>query len=133
MDGRVTLDVVEPVGGLRVLIDPKLLKLVTIHLLENARQHTTEGRITLSYYMKEDGLYVEVKDTGHGLPEDLKENLFALLSDKNTYVREDTPGLGLSICKAVVDKAGGKIGARENDIDGQGSIFWYWIPTKIIS
>ena len=133
MDGRVNLDVVEPVGGLRALIDPKLLKLVTIHLLENARQHTTEGRITLSYYMKEDGLYVEVKDTGHGLPEDLKENLFALLSDKNTYVREDTPGLGLSICKAIVDKAGGKIGARENDVDGHGAIFWYWIPVKILN
>ena len=133
MDGRVNLDVVEPVGGLRALIDPKLLKLVTIHLLENARQHTTEGRITLSYYMKEDGLYVEVKDTGHGLPEDLKENLFALLSDKNTYVREDTPGLGLSICKAIVDKAGGKIGAHENDVDGHGAIFWYWIPVKILN
>ena len=133
MDGRVNLDVVEPVGGLRALIDPKLLKLVTIHLLENARQHTTEGRITLSYYMKEDGLYVEVKDTGHGLPEDLKENLFALLSDKNTYVREDPPGLGLSICKAIVDKAGGKIGAHENDVDGHGAIFWYWIPVKILN
>lgn len=133
MSGRVTLDVVEPVGGMRALIDSKLLRLVTIHLLENARQHTMEGSITLSYYVKEDGLYVEVRDTGNGLPEDLKENLFALLSDKNTYIREDTPGLGLSICKAVLDKDGGKIGARDNDIDGKGSIFWFWAPVKIVN
>jgi len=133
MDGRVTMDVVEPIGGMRALIDSKLLRLVTIHLLENARQHTKEGSVTLSYYTKDAGLYVEVRDTGNGLPKNLKENIFALLSDKNTYIQEDTPGLGLSICKAVVDKANGKIGARDNDIDGRGSLFWYWIPVKVLS
>lgn len=132
MMNAVVLDVVEPVGGLRALVDRKLLRLVAIHLLENARQHTKEGTIVLSYYAKEDGLYVEVKDTGSGLPEKLKKNIFALLSDKNTYVQEDTPGLGLSICKAIVDKANGKIGARDNDIDGKGTIFWFWVPVKII-
>ncbi len=132
MMNAVKMDVVEPVGGLRALTDSKLLRLVTIHLLENARQHTTEGRIVLSYYAKEDGLYVEVLDTGSGLPADLRENIFALLSDKNTYVQENTPGLGLSICKAIVDKANGKIGARDNDIDGRGTIIWYWLPVKIL-
>ena len=82
---------------------------------------------------KEGGLYVEVKDTGSGIPEKLKENIFALLSDKNTYIQEDTPGLGLSICKAIIDKAGGKIGARDNDIDGRGSIFWFWVPVRIVN
>ena len=133
MDGRVTMDVVEPVGGMRAHLDPKLLRLVTVHLLDNARQHTRKGSVTLSYYPKEGGLYVEVRDTGSGLPEDLRENIFTLLSDKNTYTQEDTPGLGLSICKAIIDKAGGKIGVRDNDIDGKGSIFWFWAPVKILS
>ena len=133
MDGRVTMDVVEPVGGIRALLDPKLLRLVTIHLLENARQHTKKGSVTLTYYVKEGGLYVEVRDTGNGIPKDLRENIFALLSDKNTNVQEDAPGLGLSICKAIVDKAGGQIGARDNDIDGQGSIFWFWSPVKVLN
>lgn len=133
MDGRVTMDVVEPVGGMRALLDPKLLRLVTVHLLENARQHTREGSVTLSYYMKEGGLYVEVKDTGSGIPEKLRENIFALLSDKNTYIQEDTPGLGLSICKAIIDKAGGKIGVSDNNIDGRGTIVWFWAPVKIIN
>ena len=129
----VRLVVEEPAGGIRAMTDPNMMHMVTMHLLENALQHTKEGVITLSYYVKEGGIYIEVRDTGEGLPEELKENIFALLSDKNTYTQENTPGLGLSICKAVVDKSGGKIGARDNDIDGRGSIFWVWVPSEILN
>ena len=96
-------------------------------------QHTPEGKITLSYYMKEAGFYVEVKDTGNGLPEKLKENIFTLLSDKNTYVQDEAPGLGLSICKAIIDRSGGKIGARDNGEDGHGTIVWFWAPVEILN
>lgn len=132
----VTLDVVEPVDGLRALVDKKLLRIVTMHLLENAMQHTNEGKITLSYYLKEGGMYVEVKDTGVGLPEKLKQNIFGLLADKNTYTHDenqDNPGLGLSVCKAIIDRCNGKIGARDNTEDGKGTIFWYWTPTEILN
>ena len=133
MSNGVALNVVEPIGGLRALLDKKLLRLVIMHLLDNARQYTDKGSVTLSYYSKEDGLYVEVKDTGCGLPEKLKNNIFALLSDKNTFVQEENPGLGLSICKAIVDKAGGKIGARDNTEDGKGTIVWLWVPVRILT
>ena len=129
----VTLHVEETVGGLRGLTDPKLMRLVTMHLLENACRYTTEGHIDLLYYTKDNGIHIEVRDTGKGIPENLKQNIFELLSDKNTYVQKETPGLGLSICKAIVDKAGGHIGARDNDIDGRGTIVWYWAPIKILS
>lgn len=132
----VTLVVEEPVEGMRALLDKKLLKVVTMHLLENAMQHTTEGKITLTYYVKEGGMYVEVKDTGCGLPEKYKENLFALLSDKNTYTHDENqenPGLGLSVCKAIMDRCNGKIGARDNTEDGRGTIFWYWSPAEILN
>lgn len=129
----VTMNVEEPVKGLRALTDAKLMRLITMHLLENSCRHTTEGQINLTYYAKDDGLYVEVRDTGSGIPENLKQNIFQLLSDKNTYVQNETPGLGLSICKAIIDKAGGHIGARDNGIDGQGTIVWYWAPIKILS
>ena len=128
----VELKVVEPVGGLRALTDKRLLKLVTMHLLDNAVQHTMEGAVTLKYMAKDSGLYAEVKDTGSGLPQSLKDNIFTLLSDKNTYLQDDTPGLGLSICKAILDKSGGKIGMRNNTIDGRGTIFWFWAPVKIL-
>ena len=82
--------------------------------------------------MKEGGFYVEVKDTGKGLPEELKQNIFTLLSDKNTYLQDETPGLGLSLCKAIIDRTGGKIGARDNEEDGHGTVVWFWTPTKIL-
>ena len=129
----VSLVVEEPVGGLRALLDPKLLNMITMHFLQNSLQHTTEGQITLSYYLKEGGLYVEVKDTGSGLPEDLKENIFTLLSEKNTYLQDETPGLGLTICKAIIERSGGKIGAMDNQADGHGTIMWFWSPVEIIS
>ena len=132
----VTLEVVEPIDGLRALVDKKLMRIVTMHLLENAMQHTTEGKITLTYYLKEGGMYVEVKDTGKGLPEKLKQNIFGLLADKNTYTHDenqDNPGLGLSVCKAIIDRCNGKIGARDNTEDGRGTIFWYWTPTEILN
>ena len=132
----VTLEVEEPVEGLRAHLDKKLLRIVTMHLLDNAMQHTKQGKIKLSYYVKEGGMYVEVKDTGEGLPEKLKQNIFGLLSDKNTYTHDDSqdnPGLGLSVCKAIIDRCNGKIGARENTEDGRGTICWYWTPTEILN
>jgi len=129
----VNLVVEEPVGGMRALLDPKLLRMITMHFLENASQHTKEGQITLSYYVKEGGFYLEVKDTGSGLPEELKDNIFALLSEKNTYLQDETPGLGLTICKAIIERSGGKIGAEDNKKDGHGTIIWFWAPVEIIS
>ncbi|SHL15680.1 transporter substrate-binding domain-containing protein [Xylanibacter ruminicola] len=132
----VVLEVEEPIDGMRALVDKKLLKVVTMHLLDNAVQHTKEGRIKLTYYVKEGGMYVEVKDTGDGLPEKLKANLFGLLSDRNTYTHDESqenPGLGLSVCKAIIDRCNGKIGARDNAEDGRGTIFWYWTPTEILN
>ncbi len=128
----VTLEVLEPVDGIRALVDAKLLRVVTMHLLENAMQYTKEGKVTLSYYVKEGGLYVEVKDTGSGIPENLRDNIFGLLSEKNTYLQEKAPGLGLSICKAIIDRSGGKIGMKENE-EGKGTVFWYWISVKILN
>ena len=78
------------------------------------------------------GLYVEVKDTGEGLPDPLKKNIFALLSDKNTYTQEEVPGLGLSVLKAIIDKSGGKVGYKDNEEAGRGCIFWYWAPVQIV-
>ena len=132
----VVLEVEEPVEGMRALVDKKLMKVVTMHLLDNAMQHTKEGKIKLTYYVKEGGMYVEVKDTGDGLPEKLKANIFGLLSDKNTYTHDESqenPGLGLSVCKAIIDRCNGKIGARDNTEDGRGTICWFWTPTEILN
>lgn len=126
----VGMAVEPPAKGIRAYLDPKLMRMVTTHLLQNAVDHTEQGRVTLTFGPRDGGLYVSVADTGCGLPEDLKENIFSLLSNKSTYVREETPGLGLNICKAIIDKCGGKIGASDNE--GGGTVVWYWVPVKIL-
>jgi signal transduction histidine kinase len=126
----VQVHVDPPVNGLTLLVDKTPMRLVTTHLLKNAMQHTTEGLITISFCVRDGGLYLEVRDTGSGISQDIKDNIFALLSDKNAYMQNDMPGLGLTVCKAVVDRFNGKIGVRDNDVEGRGTIFWYWVPLK---
>lgn len=115
-------------GG-RVVLDANLLRYIVTHLLTNAVQHTSEGQIMLAYKSVQHGFYVEVRDTGVGLPEDLKDNLFSLLSEKQTYVQDKAPGLGLSICKAIIERTGGRMGA-ESPAEG-GTVVWFWAPREI--
>jgi signal transduction histidine kinase len=112
--------------GFTAWYDPNLQRVVMTHLLSNAVKHTTRGSITIFYQRKDHGLYISVTDTGTGLPEQLKENIFTLLNDKNTFVQDENPGLGLSICKAIVDGCRGRIGVESTL--GQGATFWHWVP-----
>jgi len=112
-------------------LDPNLQRIVMMHLLDNAIKHTRRGSITIFYKKQGNGLYISVKDTGEGLPEKLKANIFTLLNDQNTFIQEENPGLGLSICKAVVDNAHGRIGVESEP--GKGANFWHWIPVKCSS
>lgn len=115
-------------GG-KAVLDPNLLRFVVTHLLNNAAQYTKQGEITLKYSDYKDGLYVEVRDTGTGIPDDLKENLFSLLADKKTYVQDSVPGLGLSICRAIIERTGGQLGMK-TPTEG-GALIWFWVPRKI--
>ena len=89
------------------------------------------GSITIEYRQKDNGLDFAVTDTCNGISEDLKNNIFALLTNKNTFVQQETPGLGLSICKSILDAVHGRIGMSSEK--GKGSTFWFWAPCKIIT
>ncbi len=123
----VTLDI-EGEGGTAVA-DVKYMTLVTMHCLENAVKYTDKGHITLAYRPERNGLRIEVRDTGVGIPEALRENLFSLLTNKHTYVQDEVPGLGLSICKAIVDRSGGRIGVEA--MPEGGTMLWHWVPVKV--
>ena len=125
----VTLRTDAPAQPLTAVIDTNQVRLITMHLLSNAAKHTRQGSITISFEARNRGLYVAVKDTGEGLPEKLKENIFTLLNNEHTFVQDQNPGLGLSICKAVINAVHGKIGVESEA--GKGSLFWYWIPCEV--
>lgn len=124
----VNIQIVSPHKHLIATIDISQIRLVTMHLLTNAARNTQQGSITVNCESRDNGLYVSVKDTGKGINEVLKGNIFTLLNDRNTFLQDNNPGLGLSICKAVIDALHGKIGAESKS--GEGSTFWYWIPCK---
>ena len=111
---------------LAAIMDEKYIRIVTKHFLTNAIKHTTQGSVVLRYRMVNGGLRVEVEDTGPGIPDALRNNIFNLLSDKSMFIQDEVPGLGLTICKAIVDRFKGQIGAESPEKGG--SIFWYWVP-----
>ena len=123
----VKLEVVGP-ANCRVYVDENLMHTVAKHFLDNAAQHTEKGKITLTYDYKDGHLYVEVKDTGCGVPEELRKNIFSLLMEKSTAVQNEIPGLGLTICRAIVERCNGRIGLTSPP-EG-GACFWHRIPVK---
>ena len=109
-----------------VFADEQLMRFVTMHLLKNAARHTERGFVRLRYQATDKRLRVEVTDSGSGISDGLRQNIFAILSDKAAYVRDEVPGLGLTICKAIVDRCGGTIGI-DSPQEG-GARFWYEVP-----
>ncbi len=111
-----------------VMIDSSKVGLILTHLLDNAFKHTAQGHVRVSHKLQKRGITIEVEDTGCGIPKELQQNIFSLLSDENTFIQSQTPGLGLSICKAAVERCRGKIGLRSTS--EQGTTFWVWVPVS---
>lgn len=107
--------------------DANRITQVFSNLVSNALKHTSSGSITYGYRMLEEGTNIEffVQDTGSGIaPGDL-QHIF------NTYVSRDAEnnsgyGLGLALCKIIVEKLGGKIYVESKL--GEGSLFRFVLP-----
>lgn len=94
------------------------------NLLTNAIKHTTHGSIRFGYTLKGDYLHFYVSDTGSGIPEKDLQNIFVrfvqLKGSSNGI------GLGLAICKGLVNKMGGEISVSSKL--GEGSTFEFTLP-----
>ena len=73
------------------------------------------------------GFYAYCEDTGSGIPKDQCERIFERFVKLNDYIQGT--GIGLSICKAIIEKCEGEIGV-ESEVD-QGSTSWFWVPAEI--
>lgn len=106
-------------------MDPVLMELVFVNLIENAVRHAPEAAIEIQARERMDAIEVSVADRGPGLkPEDL-ERVF-----EKFYRSSAAPGagLGLAICKAVVEAHGGTI--RAENRPGGGAVFRLTLPRK---
>jgi two-component system sensor histidine kinase KdpD len=117
-----------------VRIDAVLIERVLVNLLDNALKYTPASS-ALSIEARERGAWVDVHvaDTGPGLDVANSEELFAAFSQKADSQRQAAgsrgAGLGLAICRAIVEAHGGTISARTQE--GGGSVFSFSLPAAI--
>ncbi|MDB4961674.1 MAG: two-component sensor histidine kinase [Myxococcales bacterium] len=112
--------------GLRLDVDRERILQVLSNLLGNALKFARPGdEITATAERRARIVRFEVRDTGTGIPEDQLPHLFERYwQGKRT--EKGSVGLGLYICKHIVEAHGGTIGVTSEP--GQGSAFWFELP-----
>ena len=112
-------------------LDSDRINQVLTNFVTNAVKYTHQGHIRVGYHLEErrgqQGIYAYCEDTGSGIPQDKHAAIFERFVKLNDYVQGT--GLGLPICKAIVERCGGEIGLQSEV--GQGSTFWFWIPVNV--
>lgn len=104
------------------------LKQVLINLIGNALKFTEHGSVTISCYVKEDNLQIQVEDTGIGIDEEHLATIFEAFQQVDfgdTRQKEGT-GLGLAISHEFMALLGGSLEVKSEP--GKGSIFYLNIP-----
>ena len=94
------------------------------NLLSNATKFTPKGEIHFGYREKEDFVEFYVKDSGIGIPAERVATIFRRFGKVNDFVQGT--GLGLTLCRMLVEKMGGRIWLRSQE--GQGSRFYFTLP-----
>ena len=111
-------------------VDTNLMYQLMTHLLHNALAHTQEGTITIDYDQDDKGMRIEVIDTGDGEVQDFKSNFSTLIQGNDSLALfNQRSGLGLSICKSIVEGLHGTIDLKSEK--GKGTHVTVWIPCKM--
>mgnify|MGYP000813210448 FL=1 len=106
---------------LLVRMDVRLIIQVIINIVDNAIKYTQEGS---DIYIKarKEGRYViiSVEDNGEGIPDDMKENVFDTFFTCNNEIADNrrSLGLGLSLCKTIINAHGSELELRDNTPHG---------------
>jgi two-component system, OmpR family, sensor histidine kinase KdpD len=110
-----------------VRFDALLIERVLVNLLENASKYTPPGsKITLSAEVIADRLSVSVSDDGPGLPVGREEAVFQKFTRGERESATPGVGLGLAICRAIVESHQGRIIATNRP--GGGALFTFTLP-----
>ena len=130
-DRPVEIIVNVPAGLSPINADKLRLKQILLNLVSNATKFTPEGSITISAKIQDDKpgeMFISVKDTGIGMKPKVQEIIFERFrqADASMTRQYGGTGLGLPICKQLVELHGGAIGVSSTE--GVGSEFYFTIP-----
>jgi PAS domain S-box-containing protein len=114
-----------------IISDRRRVEQILINLLNNAIKFTDQGGVYLNCQVEDGFLLIRVRDTGIGIKQEDLHNLFKPFRQIDTGLsrRYEGTGLGLNICKRLVDLLGGKIWV-ESGGEGAGSTFSFTLPLK---
>ena len=88
-------------------LDKLRIKQIVSNFLSNALKNTTTGYVEVFYEIDHQFVRIGVKDTGRGIPQNMLEKIFERFEKLDSFVQG--AGLGLSICKLIVEKMNGRI------------------------
>ncbi len=124
---------IDPAVRLAVRGDPVRLRQVLTNLVSNAIKFTERGSVSIRVTRRgetrsHNEVMFQVQDTGVGIAPEVADKLFQPFSqaDASTTRIHGGTGLGLVICKRIIDLMGGKIGVKSEL--GRGSTFWFSVP-----
>ena len=109
-----------------VRTDPMLFRRILQNLLVNALRHTERGRVLIGCRRRGGELRVEVWDTGPGIPENKRSEVFREFTQLDQKRRSEGLGLGLAIVERLTRLLGCRV-ELESEV-GRGSVFRIWVP-----
>jgi signal transduction histidine kinase len=127
-DHRLTLDL--PEGPVYAGADADRLEQVVANLLSNAIKYSPAGgEVRLSLVGGQGGALVQVTDSGIGLPTESAEAIFQPFGRAANATRRSLPGMGLGlyICRTLIERQGGRIWAMSGG-ENQGTTVGFWLP-----
>lgn len=107
--------------------DPDKLRQVVTNFVENALKYTPGGKVTVVCAREGKWGRLSVSDEGEGIPAHRHEGLFAKFTRHEAPGSPSGTGLGLYICKGLIEAHGGRIGVTSGESSG-GSTFWFEVP-----
>ncbi len=126
---NLTLNIALPPDLPDIMADPERLTQVMVNLLDNGAKFTHQGAVTVSASQKDGMAVITVRDDGIGIAREHHGMIFDKFSQIGDVLKEKPTGLGigLTICKRIVELHGGQM--RIESAPGQGSAFILTIPT----